>query len=216
MPAPTSPAIAGRLVDRTFTFDARCVTPSGSAVACSAADPETARLKVTVWSDFRPVSPIGRTIGEGRKITSSATMSLVRQPDDLPTTPSTPPTTTTTTTTVPPETTTTSPPTTSVPGETTTTLPPCEVYAAWPSPTPIPVNGAGKPRSDIAFAVETNGGCGVVTVELNGIRIPTSQSGTVYTGMLGSNDARIEPGTHPMLVLVNDIVVFTGSVEVVK
>lgn len=202
-------AIAGRLVGRTFTFDARCLDQVGATVACRNADPDTARVRVTVRSEFLPVSPIGHTVGEGRILTSSAAMGLVRQPDDLASTPSTPPTTSTTSTTS----TTVPASSTTVPGPTSTTLPPCAVLAVSGAPNPIPVNGSGKVMSNIVFTVQTNGGCGVVTVELNGLQIPTGQNGSTYAGNLGSG-ARIDPGTYPVLVLVNDIVVFTGTIDV--
>lgn len=211
-------AVAGRLIGRTFTFEARCVTPASATVACRLANAEVDRIRVTVWSKFRPVSPLGHVIAGDLIVTNSATMALVRQPENFPVTPSSVPTTTTmpTTTTTAPTTPTTVPATTTtVPATTTTTIPACAVLSVSTDPSPLEGNGSGKLRNDSTITVTTNGGaCGSMAVRVDDTSIGLA-GGPTYVGTL-QRGMRLDIGANPVVVTSNGTAMFQGSIEVEK
>lgn len=188
-------AVAGRLMGRDFTFEVRCVTPSDAVVACSAANPDRDLIRVSVHTEFQPVSPLGHNVAAGKMLSSSATMGLIRQPENLASTPSTLPE-------APPPPVDTQP----EPG------PGCAVTGVDANPDSIDVVGNGhKVKSNVVFTVQTNGGCGTVTLEIGGNTISTGQNGSQYTGILAKH-TQLGSGAQYLNVLVNDIVVATFTV----
>lgn len=191
-------AVAGRLMGKDFTFDVRCVTPSDAVVACASADPDRDLLRVTVRSEFLPVSPLGHNIADGKMLSSSATMALIRQPENVASTPSTPPEA--------------APPVDQPPDPDADPAPGCLVTGVDANPASIDLNdNSGKVKLPVVFTVQTNGGCGSVTLEIGGNKISTGQNGSQYTGTLAKN-SRLRSGNQYLNVLVNGIVVATYTV----
>lgn len=181
-------AVEGRLMGHEFTFQVNCITPSGSTVACSAADPDRDRIKVTVRSPFEPVSPLGHSVAGNKVLSSSAAMGLTGLPEDIPSTPSTPPTL----------------PAPTDPGPNPT--PGCQVTGVTADPSTINIigNNPTKVHKDVTFTVQTNGACGAVTLMLNGAPLP----GNVLPG-----GTPLDEGDHSIVVLVNGISVASFTVK---
>ena len=157
-------AVRARLVGQEVdAITVECIGPTDTTVACTLADPEVDRLRVTVSWRFQPVSPVGQA-ALARILTGRATMSLVDQPEGM-----------TTSTTAMPTTTTTSPPssttsTSTPPTTTTTTTPPvgCIVTGLASSPSVAEVKNNRSLNNDLALTLTTNGnvGCTLLTVRI--------------------------------------------------
>lgn len=156
-------AVRSRLVGQEVDeITVACVRPTGAAVACTQADPDVDRLRVTVAWVFRPISPMGHAI-PARVLTGRATMGLIDQPEGMTTTTAPAVTTTTTTTPSPSSTTSTAPPP-------TTTIPPagCVVTGLTSNPSTTGVKPNRSREKALALTLTTNGnaGCTLLTVRI--------------------------------------------------
>lgn len=215
-------AVAGRLVGQEHTFKVSCVTPDGSTVLCSDANPDTDRVKVAVTWKFSPFSPVGRAVASGT-IRGEATMSIIRQPDGVSAAPVPPPTTPSTTTTSAPPPTTAPAPTTTIAGATTTAPPPTTTTAPPPvcdastpdfAPTAIKVNGAGKTNNATSIRITATGPCGTVETWING-HIIIMTGGPVYEGIIPKGTL-LKVGRNSVQVVSNSAVIFDGVTQAEK
>jgi Flp pilus assembly protein TadG len=72
--------LVGQQVDE---ITVTCLTSDIVAVSCAAADPDTARIRVTVSWRYQPLSPFGKALAS-QTVKGSATMAIIRQPIDPP------------------------------------------------------------------------------------------------------------------------------------